>query len=129
MLFRSPASESDLRKYGKVFNSLLNSVYGKSEKSFYLNKIYDWGEFYITEFNYGSEEKKTDFEKIDELTDNLKSLITNELGRNFQLQRIIRINERNKFSFLKPKSLRYWLRSIAIKDADEVFSGLVKAGY
>ena len=86
--------------------------------------------FYITEFNYGSEKKEIEkIEKTNELAGSLKSLITNELGRNFHLQRIIRINERNKFSFIKPKSLRYWLRSIAIKDADEVFSGLIKAGY
>lgn len=124
------ADESNLIKYGKVFNKLLNSVYGKSGKRFYLNKIYHWGEFYVTEFNYGSETKEIEFEKITEQTeDNLKSIITNELGRNFHLQRVIRINERNKFTFIKPKNLRYWLRSIAIKDADEVFSGLVKAGY
>jgi Eco57I restriction-modification methylase len=123
------ADESNLKKYGEVFNKLLNSVYGKSGKWLYLNKIYDSGEFYITEFNYGDEIKEVEFEKTDKIKENLKSIIINELGTNFHLQRVIRINERNKFTFIKPKNLRYWLRSIAIKDADEVFSGLVKAGY
>jgi len=31
--------------------------------------------------------------------------------------------------FIKPKAYRFWLKSIAVRDADETFADLVKMGY
>jgi hypothetical protein len=127
--FNQNAHKNDLESFGSVFTKALNSIYEQSDKCFYLKKIYDWSEYFITEFGYGEFIEKADFEKVNEPTQNIKSLIENQLGRNFSLIRSIRINEKNKFSFIKPKALRYWLRSIALRDADETFSDLIKAGY
>jgi methylase of polypeptide subunit release factors len=123
------ANIEDLEKYGKVFNKHLNSVYGKSGKSFYLKKIYDLNDFYITEFNYGKNSSYDGIEKRDEPTDYIKSLIENAYGSNAFIIRILKLYEKNKIYFVKPKALRYWLRSIAIKDADESFSDSIEAGY
>ena len=50
-------------------------------------------------------------------------------AQNIKLNRIIKLYEKNKVYLIKPKALRYWLQSIALRDADEVFSDLLKAGY
>ena len=125
----NPAEKNDLEKFGEVFNKMLNSVYGKSGKYFYLKKISDWGEFYITEFNYGVNTNNVESEEINDPSTNLKSLIETEYGTNAYLIKILKLYERNKVYLIKPKALRYWLRSIALKDADETFSDLLKAGY
>ena len=125
----NPAEKNDLEKFGEVFNKMLNSVYGKSGKYFYLKKISDWGEFYITEFNYGANTSDVEFEKINEPSTNLKSLIETEYGTNAYLIKTLKLYERNKVYLIKPKALRYWLRSVALKDADETFSDSLKAGY
>ena len=31
--------------------------------------------------------------------------------------------------FIKPKQMKYWLKSIALRDADEVFADYIKARY
>ncbi len=123
------AKAKNLKDFGEVFSKRLNSVYGKSGKYFYLKKIYDWGAFFMTEFNYGVNASDAEFEKIYEPSESVKSLIETEYGRNAFLIKTLKLYERNKIYLIKPKALRYWLRSIAIKDADEAFSDSIKAGY
>lgn len=123
---RQRANRNDLEKFGEVFSKGLNSIYEESGKSFYLRMIYGWGEFYIAEFNYGKNTKEVGYEDINEPTEHIKSLIETEYGRNAYLIKILKLYERNRVYFIKPKTLRYWLRSIAIKDADEVFSDSIK---
>ena len=125
----NPAKETDLKEFGKVFSKMLNSVYGKSGKCFYLKKIYDWDEFFVTEFNYGENSNYDGFEKINEPTEHLDFLIKKEYGESAFIIKVLKLYERNKAYLIKPKNLRYWLRSIALKDADETFSDLLKAGY
>ena len=125
----NPAKENDLKEFGKVFSKMLNSVYGKSGKCFYLKKIYDWDEFFVTEFNYGENSNDVEFEKINEPTEHIKSLIETEYGESAFIIKVLKLYEKNKIYLIKPKSLRHWLRSIAIKDADETFLDLLKAGY
>lgn len=123
------ATIEDLKSYGEVFNKLLNSVYGKSGKCFYLKKIYDLDDFYITEFNYSENSAEAEVEKRNEPTKHIKSLAENAYSSNISIIRVLKLYERNKIYFIKPKALRYWLRSTAIKDADESFSDSIKAGY
>lgn len=125
----NPAEEKDLKKFGEVFNKMLNSVYGKSGKYFYLKKIIGLNGFFVTEFNYGTTANDVEFEEIDEPTEHIKSLIEAEYGSNAFIIKILKLYERNKIYLIKPKALRYWLRSIALKDADEAFSDSLKAGY
>ena len=41
----------------------------------------------------------------------------------------MRIYDENVIYLIKPKQLRYWLRSVAIRDADETFAFLVNQEY
>ena len=123
------AKIDNLKKYGEIFNKQLNSVYGKSGKCFYLKKIYDLNDFYIIEFNYGKNSSFDGVEKRDEPTNHIKSLIENAYGSNAFIIRILKLYEKNKVYFVKPKALRYWLHSIAIKDADESFADSIEADY
>ncbi|MGI8788758.1 MAG: Eco57I restriction-modification methylase domain-containing protein [Pyrinomonadaceae bacterium] len=123
------AEENQLKQFGKVFTKALNSIYEQNNKHFYLKKIYDWQEYCMTEFGYG---EKSDFEGIEkgsEIDEEIKSLVEAKYGESVYLIKVVKIYQKNKVLLLKPKSLRFWLRSIAIKDADEVLSDLVKAGY
>ena len=106
-------------------------IYEESNKKFYLNDVQDLGHLYLCTFNYGenTEGVQVPIQVNDKGDDYLKSLITTPLNKNINLTRIVKLYEKNKIYLLKPKSLRYWLKSIALRDADEVFSDLIKAGY
>ena len=50
-------------------------------------------------------------------------------GTSLRLTRIVRLYEGNVIYLIKPKKLRYWLKSIALRDADETFSDIRKQGF
>lgn len=59
----------------------------------------------------------------------LEGLLTAQLGESLRCQRILRVFHGNMILLVKPAQLRYWLRSIAARDADELFVHLQGAGY
>ena len=125
------AEVDDLNGFAKVFSTALNSIYEEPNKSFHLNNIQDLGQLYLFEFNYGenTEGEQTPIQINDKGDDYLKSLVKSTINENINLTRIVKLYQKNKVYLLKPKALRYWLKSIALRDADEVFSDLLKAGY
>ena len=76
----------------------------------------------MTLASYGENIVEVETEKRNEPTEHIKSLIENAYSSNVSIIRVLKLYEKNKVYFIKPKALRYWLRSTAIKDADEVFS-------
>ncbi len=64
-----------------------------------------------------------------ELESNLQELIRNNVGANLRIVRLLRVYEDNVIYLIKPDQTRYWLRSVAIRDADETFADLVAQGY
>jgi hypothetical protein len=59
----------------------------------------------------------------------LEKLLSTTVGSNLRCQRILRVFSGNMLLLVKPAQLRYWLRSIAVRDADEVFAELRGRGY
>ena len=63
----------------------------------------------------------------------IESLIYNQTQRNVRVNRVLReylnIEGYDVLILIKPKSLRYWLKSIALRDADETFSDLKISGF
>jgi N-6 DNA Methylase len=125
------AEKKDLNAFAKVFSTALNSIYEEPNKSFHLNNIQDLGQLYLCEFNYGENTGGVEIpiQINDKGDDYLKSLVKSTINENINLTRIVKLYQKNKIYLLKPKALRYWLKSIALRDADDVFSDLLKAGY
>jgi hypothetical protein len=59
----------------------------------------------------------------------LKEFSARKFNKYPRIVRVLRIYDKNVIYLVKPKQLRYWLRSVAIRDADETFEDLVKQGY
>ena len=59
---------------------------------------------------------------------NLDSLIDNPQG-SILYKRIITLYGRDRVYLIKPKLLKYWLKSIALRDANDVFADLVSSEY
>lgn len=126
------AGHRTLLAFAQVFCTSLNSIYEEKTKRFYPLEYIESPSFICFPFAYGnpskpqkiSEAHRTQIEKGD-----LKSLINNIQGSNVLYKRIIKLYHRDMTFLIKPKTLRYWLRSIALRDANEVFSDLVSSGY
>lgn len=121
-----------LKAFAKVFCDSLNSIYKEESKQFYPLENIESNSFICLSFAYGnpnnpqgiSETEKRQIEKGD-----LSCLIDNHQDSNVLYKRIIKLYQKDKVYLVKPKILRYWLKSIALRDANEVFTDLVSSGY
>jgi hypothetical protein len=121
---------NELIEYNSVFVNTLNSVY-KKEKSFQLFKIIDAGKYYALHFEYSSEILIPKSENIADLEKYIAEAIpTREKNQQkIHIQRIIKAYGQDAIILAKPKQLRYWLPSIALRDADETFADYIKSRY
>lgn len=63
------------------------------------------------------------------LKDKLGALLQERQGSALQVTRIARIYDGNFIFLLKPDRLRFWLRSVALRDADETLADLRAQGF
>lgn len=78
---------------------------------------------------YSFGEGEIDWTGADSLRGKLDALLKQRDHQTLQVTRIARIYDGNFIFLLKPDSLRFWLRSIALRDADETMSDLRMQGF
>jgi methylase of polypeptide subunit release factors len=125
------SKDNDIKEFSSVFSKSLNSIYKTEDKSFQLSKIIDAGKYYVTQFLYSSNKCEVKIEKKVSLEESIKYLvpIKKENWKSYHIQRVLKIYGKDSIILAKPKQLRYWLPSIALRDADEAFAGYIKARY
>lgn len=123
---KQESSNNDLLAFADIFNQSFNSVYKKDSKEQVLKKIYNGKTFYALEFQYG---ENIEFEGIIDSEVDINDLIINEFSTNSITKRVMRIYRPNSIFLIKPKNLRYWLKSIALRDVDDIFDDMIKNGY
>jgi hypothetical protein len=121
---QQPPSDKQLRQFGDYFCRVLGSVYPTlhAAKPVRMTRGICYP-FYFGEApseHVGSD----DAEPVD-----LDALLDTAIGSSLRCQRILRVFQGNMLFLVKPARLRYWLRSIAIRDADEMFIDLKNRGY
>ncbi len=111
----------------------MNSIYEEGPKQFYALEHIESLSFICLPFAYGNPDrpkKMPESKKKQIKSGDLHSLIDNPQGTNVLYKRIMKLYQRKDVVYLiKPKLLRYWLKSIALRDANEVFNDLVSSGY
>lgn len=132
-ILHQKVSTIQMKDYGDVFCNTLNEIYAKNNKSWQLGKVYQTSQYSICQFGFGKN-GGLKIEYLDDLDQEIKSLVQNEIGnRGAVFTRITRIFKHIKgydcVYFIKPHALRYWLKSIALRDADDTFTTFKKAGF
>jgi hypothetical protein len=129
-LIYESVEEKEIKDYVNVFCKTLNSIY-QIEKSFQLFKIIDAGKYYALHFEYTSEKLHPTLENADDIEKYIESAIPSkkENIESKHIQKIIKAYGLDSIILAKPKQLRYWLPSIALRDADETFADYVKSRY
>lgn len=125
------ASKTELDNFSNIFCKILNSIYHTNNKQFQLYKILDTDNYFVVHFEYSEEIITTVEEQVVDLEQYIRETIpqkdTNQ--QHVHIQKIMKVYGKDSIILVKPKQLRYWLPSIALRDADEVFADYVKARY
>jgi len=119
-----PVDDGQLNQFSEIYCRVLNSVY----KEFKPYKPLKTGSFICFPFYYRDKPQIIE-DSMDELEAALHELIQKKYNTNSRIVRMLRMYENNTIYLIKPKQTRYWLRSAAIRDADETFADLVAQGY
>lgn len=117
-------TNEDLEAFGELYCRILNVVY-KNIKPILpiIGK-----EFIAFPFILGDTPEMEIPDSIETIEDKLRSLIDNRLNYNLWIKRIVKVFHKNVIFLYKPNQKRYWLKSIAIRDADETFMDLYNQG-
>ena len=123
-VMRLEASEH-LKSFNDVFVAQINAVYGDTPIS--PLEPYLWPGIVCQPFSFG--DGTVEWTGAEELRHKLDSLLREVHGESLTVTRIARIYDGNFMFLLKPDRLRYWLRSIALRDADDVRADLRLQGF
>ncbi|MBI5212568.1 MAG: N-6 DNA methylase [Nitrospirae bacterium] len=123
-LLKNAASLDDLQAYSNMFLRMLGSIYDNLKVA---DPIFLDG-FICQPFYFG---KQPNLSWIGKGTvDDLRKLIYNEERHKYlRTIRLLRFYSGNVILIVKPDRLRYWIRSTAIRDADETLIDLYRQGY
>jgi len=115
------ASYDDLKNFGNLFCKRLNLIYGKEEKKYTPTVYYEGENYFIYVIDY------TNNNHILRETNSKEDLyaLLNFKSENYNIKRVIRIYEENRIIMIKPKQIRYWLKSIALRDVSETLNDVI----
>lgn len=111
-----------LENFATYYCKVLNSVYKNLKPHGYL----ETDSFICYAFYFGEEQPTIDFGNPQEAEIYLEKLVYNTTNQHLKITRVIRIYDKNVIYLIKPQQVRYWLRSVAVRDADDTFSDLRK---
>ncbi len=120
----TPVGTNDLEIFGEVFCNILNSIYD----DFYAATPIKGKGFVAYPFVLGEEPKIEIPKSIEEVENELANLLESQEDYNLWVKKILKVYHENVIFLYKPNQKRYWLPSIAIRDADATFLDLYKQG-
>jgi len=125
------STNENIESFSNIFCHTLNSVYQIENKAFRLFKILDAGKYFAVHFEYTDDDYQPTQEVTTDLDEYIQQIIPTEKikGKSFHIQRIMKVYGKDCIILIKPKQMRYWLHSIALRDADETFADYIKTRY
>ena len=117
------AVPDDHREFARIFTRQINAVHKKLRPL----PAKAWAGICCQPFVFGKTEP--DWKDAEGLTEKLTKLLRSQKSASLTTVRILRIFDGPFVFLIKPDRLRYWLRSIALRDADEALADLRALGF
>lgn len=116
-------STQDLKEYSEILCKSLNRIYSYREKQYKFSRLIISNAFYLCQYIYTDKDISFESENNDVSLDDL--LYSWNFTHTKKINRILRIYQDDRITIIKPKLLRYWLKSKAIIDANDIFSDVI----
>lgn len=114
-----------LRDFNALFTARINGIYTK--KKVRALKHFEWPGIICQPFVFGKGEVA--WKDSEKLKDRVDKLLKEQRGGGLNVTRVTRLYGGSYIFFIKPNRLRYWLKSIALRDSDEVLADLAQQGF
>lgn len=114
-----------LEAFDDVLTSQINVIYSRNPLR--ALPLQHWAGAICKAYCFG--EGAVDWSDASDLRNRLNALLYEQRGASLTVTRITRIYDGNFLFFLKPDRHRFWTRSIALRDADDVLADLRAQGF
>ena len=114
----------ELQEFGDVYSRALNAVYQDGSKKYRLSDVYIGPTSFICVFSYSDKDGNTSLRNT---SNDLESLLE-YVGEDYIIKRVVRAYTADSIVMIKPRQRRYWLKSMALRDADETFNDIMSKG-
>ena len=115
---------SALPAFNDTFTRRINGIYRENQLHSLVAQA--WPGVICQPYMFGQGE--VDWSNADELKGKLDALLVEKRG-GLTVTRVARVYDGTCIYLLKPDRLRYWLRSVALRDADETLADLAEQGF
>lgn len=119
------APSEALQAFDQVLIAQINTVYARKPLKALQSQA--WSGAICRAYAFGDGE--VDWTGADALRNRLDALLAEKRGNSVSVTRIARIYDRNFLFLLKPDRHRFWTRSVALRDADDVLADLRTQGF
>jgi len=132
-LIRLGENSKAMKENGHTAISTFNEAFTRQINSIYKNKPLQalepqtWPGVICQPFVFG--DGNVDWSGAEALREKLDTFLCEQQGTTLQVTRIARIYDGNFIFLLKPDRLRFWMRSVALRDADETLADLRTQGF
>ncbi len=118
-------NNEQLSAFDQTLARQISSIYPRNP----LNTVqsYDWPGAVCRAYAFG--DGTVDWSNADELQEKLDDLLKERKGTSLTITRIARIYDQKFIFLLKPDRHRFWTRSIALRDADDILADLRSQGF
>jgi methylase of polypeptide subunit release factors len=121
---KSIADRQTLIEFSQVYVDVLNVFYRSGSKRYTLTNIEESDAYFVCEIQYTDKDiSSIIMSKTDKEISNL--LFDWNPSQSKKVNKIIRSYGTDMIRIIKPKQLRYWLKSKALRDADETFNDIL----
>jgi hypothetical protein len=116
----SEANENTLKEFAEIYSDALNVFYRTDNKQYKLTKIQEGDAYFVCDIEYTD---KNIFQiEIIQTDKKISDLLFDwNTSKSKKINKIIFAYGHDMIRIIKPKQLRYWLKSKALRDADETF--------
>ncbi|MEI6915091.1 MAG: N-6 DNA methylase [Armatimonadota bacterium] len=114
-----------LLAFNEVFTARINGIYKKNKLRPLPPQV--WPGVICQPYVFGK--GVVDWSGADELKGKVDALLREKRGGGLNITRIARLYDGACIYLVKPDRLRYWLRSVALRDADETLADLAEQGF
>ena len=114
----------ELQEFGEIYSKALNAIYQDGRKKYSLSNVYIGPTSFICVFSYS--DKDRDARLCNTSTD--LEMLLEYVGEDYIIKRVVRAYTADSIVMIKPRQRRYWLKSMALRDADETFNDIMSKG-
>lgn len=129
--YETSVKDNELKLFGKLFCEALNPIYANDNNVWFSHGYQIENEYTIYAFCYGIQANwKKDILNLDskEIFTNILKSTQGHIKYTRVLRKYLHIEGFDVLVLIKPSTMRYWLGSIALRDADETFTDLKSIG-